>query len=60
MSLSSKFLITLAFLMVRINAGIVRLVYIAYRVDENAMNFLKAAEIEVVQNNYKPATLQAE
>lgn len=33
-----------------INAGITRIVYgEAYRMDENAMNFLKAAEIEVVQ-----------
>ena len=36
-----------------INAGIVRLVYsIAYRTDENAMNFLKAANIEICQNEF--------
>jgi dCMP deaminase len=34
-----------------INAGIVRIVYgEAYRMDENAMAFLKAAEIEVVHH----------
>jgi dCMP deaminase len=34
-----------------INAGIIRIVYgEAYRVDENAMAFLKAAEIEIVQH----------
>jgi dCMP deaminase len=34
-----------------INAGVVRIVYgKAYRVDENAMGFLKAAEIEVMQH----------
>jgi dCMP deaminase len=34
-----------------INAGIIRIVYQdAYRVDENAMGFLNAAEIEVVQH----------
>lgn len=33
-----------------INAGITRLVYSsAYRIDENAVNFLKAAEIEICQ-----------
>ena len=38
-----------------INAGIVRLVYgIAYRTDENAMNFLKAANIEINQNAFDP------
>jgi dCMP deaminase len=35
---------------VLINAGIVRLVYnVAYRVDENAMNFLKAASVEMLE-----------
>jgi dCMP deaminase len=34
-----------------INAGISRIVYgKAYRVDENAMSFLKAAEIEIVHH----------
>lgn len=34
-----------------INAGITRIVYgEAYRIDENAMFFLKAAEIEIVQH----------
>jgi len=34
-----------------INAGITRIVYgNAYRVDDNAMDFLKAAEIEIVQH----------
>ena len=34
-----------------INAGIIRIVYgEAYRVDENAMAFLKAADIEIVQH----------
>jgi dCMP deaminase len=33
-----------------INAGITRLIYSsAYRIDENAVNFLKAAEIEICQ-----------
>ena len=36
-----------------INAGIIRLVYnVAYRTDENAMNFLKAANIEIQQVNF--------
>jgi dCMP deaminase len=40
---------------VLINAGITRLVYsVAYRVDENAMNFLKVAGIEVVHNGFNP------
>ena len=40
-----------------INAGITRIVYsVAYRIDENAVNFLKAANIEVVQREYIPAT----
>ncbi|MBN2386706.1 MAG: cytidine/deoxycytidylate deaminase family protein [Anaerolineales bacterium] len=31
-----------------VNAGIVRLVYsVAYRLDENALNFIKTAEIEI-------------
>jgi len=39
---------------VLINAGISRIVYhTAYRTDENAMNFLKAANIEVVQVEFK-------
>jgi dCMP deaminase len=38
-----------------INAGIVRLVYsVAYHTDENAMNFLKAADIEIQQVNFPP------
>ena len=40
---------------VLINAGITRIVYhVAYRVDENAMNFLKATNIELVQKDYVP------
>jgi dCMP deaminase len=40
---------------VLINAGITRLVYsVAYQVDENAMSFLKAANIEVCQQKYEP------
>jgi len=40
-----------------INAGIVRLVYhVGYRVDENAVEFLRAAKIEVVQIEFDPAT----
>jgi dCMP deaminase len=36
-----------------INAGITRLVYSNnYRVDENAMAFLKAAQIEICENQY--------
>jgi dCMP deaminase len=36
-----------------INAGITRIVYsVAYRHDENAMNFLAAANIEVLQKEY--------
>ena len=36
-----------------INAGIVRLVYsVAYRMDENAMNFLRAANVEISQKNF--------
>lgn len=36
-----------------INAGIVRIVYsVAYRVDENAANFLKGANIEVCQKEF--------
>jgi dCMP deaminase len=36
-----------------INAGIARLVYhAAYRIDENAMDFLRAAKIEIVQLNH--------
>jgi dCMP deaminase len=38
-----------------INAGIIRLVYnVAYRVDENAMNFLKGVSMEIVKNNFIP------
>jgi dCMP deaminase len=38
-----------------INAGIVRIVYsTAYRTDENAMNFLNTAKIEVVQKEFIP------
>ena len=40
---------------VLINAGITRLVYsVAYRTDENAMNFLQAANIELCQKSYDP------
>jgi dCMP deaminase len=36
-----------------INAGIVRLVYnIAYRMDENALDFLKTATIEITQLDF--------
>ena len=36
-----------------INAGISRIVYsVAYRVDENAINFLRAADIEVTQKEF--------
>ena len=39
-----------------INAGIERIVYsVAYRKDENAVNFLKAAEIELYTNGFSPA-----
>jgi dCMP deaminase len=38
-----------------INAGIVRIVYgVAYRMDENAVNFLQVANIEVCQKEYTP------
>ena len=38
-----------------INAGIVRLIYsVAYRTDENAVEFLRAANIEVGQSHFKP------
>ena len=38
-----------------INAGISRIVYsVSYRTDENAMGFLKAAGIEIVQKEYLP------
>jgi len=38
-----------------INAGVTRIVYsVAYRKDENAMNFLKAAQIKITQNEYLP------
>ena len=36
-----------------INAGIARLVYhVAYRIDDNAMDFLRAADIEIVHLNH--------
>src|SRR4029078_2526363 len=36
-----------------INAGIARIVYnVAYRTDDNAMNFLKAAGIEIAQKEF--------
>ena len=39
-----------------INAGISRLVYTnSYRIDEHALNFLKAANIEIVQIDSHPA-----
>lgn len=39
-----------------INAGITRLVYSsAYRIDENAVNFLKAADIEICQVEFLQA-----
>jgi len=39
-----------------INAGISRLVYTnSYRIDEHALNFLKAANIEIVQIDSQPA-----
>ena len=38
---------------VLINAGIARIVYsVAYRTDENAMSFLRAADIEVKQKEF--------
>jgi len=38
---------------VLINAGISRIVYsVAYRTDENALNFLKAADIEIEQKEF--------
>ncbi|MBI5354145.1 MAG: cytidine/deoxycytidylate deaminase family protein [Chloroflexi bacterium] len=40
---------------VLINAGITRIVYsTAYRTDENAVSFLNAANIEVVQKEFSP------
>jgi dCMP deaminase len=39
-----------------INAGITRLVYSnSYRIDENALAFLKAAQIEICENNFNLA-----
>ena len=39
-----------------INAGIHRLVYaVAYRMDENALEFLKSANIEIVHLEYDPS-----
>jgi hypothetical protein len=39
---------------VLINAGIVRLIYnVAYRIDENAQEFLRCANVEVSQIDYK-------
>jgi dCMP deaminase len=41
---------------VLINAGIIRLVYhIAYRIDENALDFLHRANVEIVQIDYQSA-----
>lgn len=41
---------------VLINAGITRLVYhVAYRVDENALAFFKAANVEIKHLDYNPA-----
>jgi dCMP deaminase len=41
-----------------INAGVIRIIYgIAYRTDENSINFLKAANIELIKNSFDPATL---
>jgi len=38
-----------------INAGVTRIVYsVAYRTDENAANFLEAANIEVEQKEFFP------
>lgn len=38
-----------------INAGITRLIYhVSYRIDENALEFLDAAKIEVAQLDYAP------
>ncbi len=38
-----------------INAGITRIVYSnAYRTDDNALNFLKAAHIEIVHKEFQP------
>jgi dCMP deaminase len=38
-----------------INAGISRIVYsVSYRMDENALNFLKAAAIELCGNGFSP------
>jgi dCMP deaminase len=38
-----------------INAGIIRLVYsVSYRTDETALDFLKAANIEICQKEYQP------
>jgi len=38
-----------------INAGITRLVYhVAYRIDENALEFLRATNIEIIQAKYDP------
>ena len=39
-----------------INAGITRLVYnVAYRLDENALDFLRTANIEIIQLAYDAA-----
>lgn len=39
-----------------VNAGIVRLVYsVAYRVDENALNFLQAASVEICRKEFSPS-----
>ena len=43
-----------------INAGIVRIVYsVAYRIDENAMNFLKAAGMDMEQKSIQFAGLNS-
>jgi hypothetical protein len=38
-----------------INAGITRLIYhIAYQLDENALEFLRSANIEILELKYNP------
>jgi len=40
---------------VLINAGITRLIYhVAYRIDENALDFLRKANVEICQLEYDP------
>lgn len=42
---------------VLINAGVTRLIYhVGYRMDENALDFLRAAAIEICQIEYAPET----